>query len=112
MNEYIDSLVAHINAVIKMHWTSDNFPAPIVKAEYGPKWAKIFKWEMRNNVLTQTSIYCFVALETFTNKALGQVNMGDIMKAASTQAPAKHARGNVLTGDLACCGQYGIAYLR
>ena len=39
---------------------------------------------------------------------------GDVLKPASWNAPAKHARGNIFADDngLNCCGPYGIAYLR
>ena len=39
---------------------------------------------------------------------------GDILRAASWRAPAKHARGNLFSPDngLTCVGPYGIAYLR
>jgi hypothetical protein len=38
---------------------------------------------------------------------------GDILKAASYKAPAKHARGNVLRDDrLNAVGRYGANYMR
>lgn len=39
---------------------------------------------------------------------------GDVLKAASWNAPAKHARGNINHYDfgLGCMGMYGAAYLR
>jgi hypothetical protein len=39
---------------------------------------------------------------------------GDVLKAASWAAPAKHSRGNLFSPDngLGCVGPYGIAYLR
>jgi len=48
------------------------------------------------------SVYCFVDR---TN--------GDVLKAASWKAPAKHARGNIYASDpVAGCTEYGGAYLR
>lgn len=48
--------------------------------------------------------------------AYGFVNRenGDLLKAASWAAPAKHARGNVFNEDygIGACGPYGMAYLR
>jgi len=39
---------------------------------------------------------------------------GDVLKAASWSAPAKHARGNIWKDDngLGCIGEYGASYLR
>lgn len=68
----------------------------------GKKYAKISRKGPGVN-----SVYCFIGLET-----------GDIYKAASWNAPAKHIRGSifqpdsVLFGDGKCCGPYGIVYLR
>ena len=40
-------------------------------------------------------------------------NTGDVLKAASWNAPAKHARGNINDASgLAACNKYGIVYLR
>jgi hypothetical protein len=52
---------------------------------------------------TQRSVFCFVDL----------IN-GDILKAAGWKAPAKHARGSVLTPDygVSQVGVYGPRYLR
>jgi len=51
----------------------------------------------------ERSAYCFVDK---TN--------GNVLKAASWNAPAKHARGNIFNADngLGCCGPYSVAYLR
>jgi hypothetical protein len=39
---------------------------------------------------------------------------GDVLKPASWNAPAKHARGNIFAADngMGCIGVYGVAYLR
>ena len=39
---------------------------------------------------------------------------GDILKPASWNAPAKHARGNLYKDDygFGCCGVYSVAYLK
>ena len=51
----------------------------------------------------QRSVYCFIDR---TN--------GDVLKAASWKAPAKHARGNIYATDngLECMDSYGAKYLR
>ena len=51
---------------------------------------------------TSRSVHCFVNLEN-----------GDILKAASWKAPARHARGNIFDSDrLKAVGAYGANYLR
>ena len=59
---------------------------------------------VRSDSLTAgRSVHCFVDL---TN--------GDVLKAASWKAPAKHARGNIFDehNGLGSMGEYGPAYLR
>ena len=76
---------------------------------YGGKYAKII--ETRNG--QNASVLLFVALETFETKNLGQVKQGDILKAASWQAPAKHARGNIFDENpLQGVKQHGAKYLK
>lgn len=60
----------------------------------GPKYVKVFN---------RGSVHCFVDK---TN--------GNVLKAASWKAPAKHARGNIYdaSNGLAAMGPYGPAYLR
>lgn len=61
----------------------------------------------------QGSCEAFVAKETFSNRTLGHVKIGDVFKPASWKAPAKHARGNIFNDDhgLSKMGPYGPAYL-
>lgn len=59
-------------------------------------------WRVVKESLGQRSAYCFVDR---TN--------GDILKAATWKAPAKHARGNVLDDNpLDAVTEYGAKYLR
>lgn len=48
----------------------------------------------------QRSAFCFVDKQT-----------GDVLKCAGWKAPAKHARGNIYSGEYGI-GQFGAAYLR
>jgi hypothetical protein len=67
------------------------------KVEYGRKYARVFVERTGGS----RSVYCFVDRTT-----------GDVLKAASWKAPAKHARGNIFAADpLKGVGQYGAAYL-
>lgn len=69
-------------------------------------------FEIRNGDLYRvSSVYAFVALTDFSTKFLGQVKTGNIHMAATSKAPAKHARGSVF-GNMDCLGPHGIAYLR
>ena len=69
-----------------------------IEATIGNRYAKLIKSYGGQN----RSSYGFIDL---TN--------GDLLKAASWNAPAKHARGNIFAPDpLAGCGPYGLAYLR
>jgi hypothetical protein len=67
--------------------------------KWGRKYAKIVRGNTRDGGGT---VFCFVNREN-----------GDILKAASGNAPAKHARGNVLLADrLGAVGKYGANYMR
>lgn len=100
-NDYIDRLVA---------WLNENRPngAPY---EYttGPKMFKVTA-----SHCGQTSVHCFVAATSFTNKALGSVQAGQIFKPAGWSKPARHARGdmfNPCTWDHTF-GEYSVRYLK
>lgn len=68
--------------------------------EEGTKFYKIVRQYVNGS---GRSVYAFIDKET-----------GNIFKAASWRAPAKHARGNVHNVDngFTCCNQYSVAYLR
>ncbi|MGW8180806.1 MAG: DUF7717 family protein [bacterium] len=77
-----------------------NLTAPVLSYETGRRYVKLIT---SNDGTTGKSVYCFVDK---TN--------GDILKAATWRAPAKHARGSIYDED---CGasavnQYGANYLR
>lgn len=73
-----------------------------VTIEFGRKYAKLISCDVRGGVESAQSVYCFVDLGT-----------GDILKAATWRAPAKHARGNVLRADrMQSVTAYGANYLR
>lgn len=74
------------------HYTTQ--PLPVFKYDVGGRYIKITQG---------TSVVSFIDR---TN--------GDVLKAASCRAPAKHARGNIFQPDngLKCMTTYGPAYLR
>jgi hypothetical protein len=44
-------------------------------------------------------VYCFID------------SNGDVLRAATSTTPAKHARGNIHANPIAACNPYGISYL-
>jgi len=68
---------------------------------FGSRYARIDR--ARKSDLRPNSIHVFVDIKN-----------GDVLKAASYKAPAKHARGNIFNADngLGCMSAYGAAYLR
>ena len=73
--------------------------------KFGSKFVKILAKPIIGAGL---SAWGFIALQDQSNKG---IKVGDLMKAASWNAPAKHARGNILTGT-ANYDRYGPAYLK
>jgi hypothetical protein len=112
IQERITLLVTAIEATLNDYWERNQFQhnRPTHRADYvSDKWCRITTVEQHGG----QSVYCFVALQDNFTKALGQVRAGDIHKAASWKAPAKHARGNVLRDDFRnCLTPHGIVYLR
>ena len=92
---------------------SADFRDMVVCERLSSKWAKLIVCTKRDEDWTSRSVYCFVALKDIETKTLGKVKRGDIHKAATWSAPAKHSRGNVFNRESwSCCGAYGVAYLR
>jgi hypothetical protein len=109
-----DDLVTFVNEVKKSHYDKMGYELglreKIVWERLSSKWVKLI---VQDNGGKDRSVYGFVALQDFETKGLGQVKFGDIHKAATWSAPAKHARGNVFNKESwSCCGPYGMAYLR
>ena len=81
-------------------YMTKNFPAlqrPVITADVGRRYAKLLVSDASSR-----SVYCFVDL---TN--------GDVLKAATWKAPAKHARGNIFANDpTAGVNVYGANYIK
>ena len=75
---------------------------PTVVVKFGRKYAKLIKEYNTGPRGSQRHVYGFVDMHT-----------GDIYKAATWRAPAKHARGNIFNNDggMGACTVYGIKYL-
>lgn len=81
--------------------TAQGFSRTIL-IEFGRRYAKLISADVRDGVESAQSVFCFVDLAN-----------GDILKAATWRAPAKHARGNVLRSDrMQSVTAYGANYLR
>lgn len=76
-------------------------PLPIIETHKGSRYAKLVRKDSAD--ARYGSVHCFVDL---TN--------GDVLKAATFKAPAKHARGNLndADGGRSAMNQYGANYLR
>ena len=115
LKQAIADFVKRADEVTAKYWEASKLTyaaAPVHEVEYGEKWAKVYTMnEHEGRRHERGSIYCFIALCDFQTKMLGTIKTGDIHKAASYKAPAKHKRGNVFD-DVGCCTPHGIAYLR
>ncbi|MBM4077025.1 MAG: hypothetical protein FJ267_15455 [Planctomycetes bacterium] len=112
LKDRIDVFVKHADSVTKEYWERQGFtfaPPPTHQADFiSGKWCRIVTVENGQ----PRSVYAFVCLQDGFTKALGTVKAGDIHKAASFKAPAKHARGNVMQdGFNNCATPHGIVYL-
>jgi hypothetical protein len=65
--------------------------------EFGKKYAKITDSQSNIQGLRTSSVWGFVVIKECTVGGI-DYKPGDLLKAASFKAPAKHARGNVLDG--------------
>jgi hypothetical protein len=100
--EKLDFFVKGCQEIIQENWDRNKFTTPTDKlmVEIGNRYAKIIN---NHESRGQTSVYCFVDLLN-----------GDILKAATWRAPAKHARGNLFdkSNGLSRMTPYGTSYLR
>jgi hypothetical protein len=83
MQNFITKLTERLNEYKNRNNYSyfDKYTVGITK---GSKFSKVFRQEVTNEKIVNSSIICFVNNET-----------GEIFKPASFATPAKHARGNV-----------------
>ena len=83
----------------------DKHGSYVFDGKFGSKFVKITATPVNSAGL---SAWGFVALQD--NPAKG-IKVGDLLKAASWNAPAKHARGNIIDGT-AKYDKYGPVYMR
>jgi hypothetical protein len=95
LTKFVDSV-----QVMQDEYMGKNFPSlgrELITVERGKRYAKLVCASAGARY-----VYCFVDL---TN--------GDILKAATWKAPAKHARGNILADDpISAVNAHGANYLR
>lgn len=91
----LSQLIRVLNVEFEAYYSKrfKNLDIPVVKIDLGTRYIKLKH---------QDGIYCFI-----------DATNGDILKAATWRAPAKHARGNIYKVDwLESFGPYGTKYLR
>ena len=117
--QQLEKFVAHVDQIAKNDWDNRGYThakPPTHRADYlSKKWVRIVVIEHPfNKPEEMRSVYGFISREDGeTNKTLGKVKAGDIHKAASFKAPAKHARGSIFDESTwNCADAYGIVYLR
>ena len=91
-------------AIMEENYNRTDYPEELRETlvmSYGNRYARLDR--ARKSDMTPSSVHVFV-----------DVKNGDVLKAASVKAPAKHARGNIFSADngLGCMSAYGAAYLR
>ena len=108
----IAKLVSHLDQTVAEYFRlkfSGLTPPTHAAQRLSDKWTRINRIEDGK----VRSVYCFVCTQDGYTKALGTTTAGDIHKAATFKAPAKHARGSVFLDDFGDCLQpFGIKYLR
>ncbi len=93
---HINRFVAECQEMVDVAFASPHWAPPKLLVEYGKRYAKVVKTEPHTR-----SVYAFIDIAT-----------GDVLKAASWAAPAKHVRGNVKAHAKTCATGHGIVYLR
>lgn len=111
----VELFVDHVNREIESYWKRCNYTIsmPIVRAEIlSDKWIRLNNKELRDGVYKTTSVYCFIARQTYSTRGMGEIISGGIYKSAGFKVPAKHARGNIYDAlTYSCANINGITYL-
>src|SRR5258706_16072281 len=88
--------------------SNSEFYKTTLEYEYLQKFIRI--WVVGNG--QSKSCFAFIALSDMSNKSLGSIKKGDVLRPATYQRPAKHARNNLFdeSGGMSNMTQYGPAY--
>ena len=105
LKKEIEEFAGRVQGIVDRHYAERfaNLPVPTITVKFGRKYAKLIKEDSTGALgRTQKSVYGFVDAYT-----------GDIYKAASWRAPAKHVRGSICDpdGGMHATTPYGIKYL-
>ena len=104
LTKEIEEFASRVQEVVNKHFKErfPNLTVPTISVKFGRKYAKIIKEQKGPRGAGQRSVYGFVDAHT-----------GDLYKAASWRAPAKHIRGSIFADDggMSSCTPYGIVYL-
>jgi len=106
INKAVDMLVKGVQKKIDADYSKNysNLKPPKLLVKKGKRYIKIIRKEVTGS---GTSVFAFI-------DAKEGPTFGDILKPASWNAPAKHARGSVFDGSwgVNSVGVYGPAYMR
>ncbi len=107
------------NAAYARYWSDNKITyaqCPKIVATDRQKFIYLQVHEERGGVYTPGTVYAFIVKEAHTTRTLGELKEGDILKAATWKAPAKHARGNVFSptngAEAISAGGSSIRYLQ
>jgi hypothetical protein len=101
-NPIVEKFVEKVNAEIKQYYETNlsNLTPNPMEIRVGNKFIKL---------ISNGSVWGFISRFDGDYKGV-PIKKGDLMKAASRDAPAKHSRGNIIDGT-ARYGVYGVTYL-
>jgi hypothetical protein len=101
-NPIVEKFVEKVNAKIKQYYETNlsNLTPNPMEISVGTKFIKL---------ISNGSVWGFISRYDGDYKGV-PIKKGDLMKAASRDAPAKHSRGNIIDGT-ARYGVYGVTYL-
>jgi hypothetical protein len=101
-NPIVEKFVEKVNAEIKQYYETNlsNLTPNPMEIRVGTKFIKL---------ISNGSVWGFISRFDGDYKGV-PIKKGDLMKAASRDAPAKHSRGNIIDGT-ARYGVYGVTYL-
>jgi hypothetical protein len=110
----VHRFAAELQKLIDAHYAKDfqMLTVPQVRVIFGRTYVKVTKVTVEKNQITHNTVHSFIALKDVSNKEI-TCKAGDVLKAASWDAPAPHARGSVLNQNiLGGVNEYGADYLR
>jgi hypothetical protein len=96
--------VAKVQALLVEHYKQyQHVKPPTITCEPGRRYIRVVQNRVvQNNSNGTRYVYCFI-----------DITNGDVLKAASWKAPAKHARGNIFAPNaMDAVTAYGAVYLR